>query len=68
MLNVESKIEYSKLVSAIFKEFSMLMALFYITCLFGNNDFFKFILFGCRWNVTGYFTHAFLLMFKREIF
>lgn len=39
MLNVESKIEYSKLVSAIFKEFSMLMPLFYITCLFGNNDF-----------------------------
>lgn len=30
---------YSKLISALFKEFSMLMPLFYVTFLFGNNDF-----------------------------
>lgn len=32
---------YGKLVSAIFKEFSMLMPLFYVTFLFGNNDIFN---------------------------
>ena len=32
---------YSKLVSSIFKELSMLTPLFCVTFLFGNNDFFN---------------------------